>query len=156
MLDAIKGLTATGRRQRQTEDLQRLLAEARAEREALATALTHFTEQRAALTALDDSLRRVDDKAGASARRLDSLSARLDDLNARTEALTAVDTRIQSLAVVAEQTQANLQALGAPEGELGAYRRQVQQLSAQAADVRANAATATRAATRKRAVPALM
>ena len=39
MLDAIKGLTAGSRRQKHADDLQALVAEARAEREALASAL---------------------------------------------------------------------------------------------------------------------
>jgi DNA repair ATPase RecN len=120
MLDAIKGLTASGRRQKQSEDLQGLVAEARAERESLTAALAQFVERRAALTALDDSLRRVDEKAAESVRRLDALSTRLDGLDARTSALTAIDARIQSLSAAAERAQQTVETLGAPGGELGA------------------------------------
>jgi hypothetical protein len=62
MLDAIKGLTGSGKLQKQSDDLQTLIAEARAEREALTEALAQFASRRAELTALNETIASVDEK----------------------------------------------------------------------------------------------
>jgi len=61
MLDAIKGLTGGGRLQKQSDDLQSLIADARAEREALTDAMAQFSSRRAEITALNESIARVDE-----------------------------------------------------------------------------------------------
>src|SRR6187455_915282 len=130
MLDAIKGLTGGGRLQKQSDDLQSLIADARAEREALTDAMVQFSSRRAEITALNESIARMDEKMVGSLRQLDLLASRVHSLEQQTTVLDAVDARIQRLADTAAHTEEAVTQLAAPDGELESQRRQLQQLSA--------------------------
>ncbi len=140
MLDAFKNMTGGGKGklvQKQTDELELLIASAREERSAISAMLTALTTRSAKLAPLGKSLEQVTEKATSVTTRLDEIAARLTALDERTKELDEVDRRIQALkdaARQAEQTTAN--ALG-PDGELRKHREAVQQLSQQALQTQA-------------------
>ena len=76
MLDAIKGLTGGGKAQKQSDDLQGLIAAAREERSALSTMLTQISMRSAKLSQLGKSLEQVDQKAASTTVKLDDIVKR--------------------------------------------------------------------------------
>src|SRR5499433_2226915 len=125
MLDAFKTITgAKGNKtaQKQTDELETLIATAREERSAISAMLTALTTRSAKLTPLGKSLEQVSEKASGVTARLDEIAKRLSALDDRTKDLEAIDERIQALkesAKLAEQT--TQKALG-PDGELQKHR----------------------------------
>src|SRR5258705_5939978 len=138
MLDAIKGLTGGGRAQKQTEDLQGLIAAAREERSALSTMLTQISMRSAKLSQLGKSLEQVDQKAASTTTKLDEIVKRVEGLEDRARTFGEVEKRVQALLDVATQAQVAAEKLMAPDGELQKHRQQVQQLSSQALETQAS------------------
>src|SRR6478672_9712107 len=73
MLDALKGLTGGGKAQKQSDDLQSLIAAAKEERSALSTMLTQISMRSAKLSQLGKSLEQVDQKATTTTEKLDEI-----------------------------------------------------------------------------------
>src|SRR5690348_5834048 len=134
MLDAFKNMTGAKGKvvQKQSEELELLIAAAREERSAISAMLTALTTRSAKLTPLSKSLESVTEKATEITTRLDEIANRLTALDDRSRELAEVDARIEALkesARLAEQT--TQKALG-PDGELQKHREAVQHLSSQA------------------------
>src|SRR4051812_12844984 len=135
MLDAFKQMAGGGKgklAQKQSDELETLIATAREERSAISAMLTALTTRSAKLTPLGKSLEQVSEKASGVTARLDEIAKRLEALDNRTRELETIDERILALkesAKLAEQT--TQKALG-PDGELQKHREAVQHLSSQA------------------------
>src|SRR5882762_1001525 len=104
MLDAIRGLTG-GKTQKQSDDLQGLIAAAREERSALSTMLTQISMRSAKLAQLGKSLEQIDQKADTTTSKLDEIVKRVDGLEDRAQAFGEVEKRVQSLLDSATQAQ---------------------------------------------------
>ena len=120
MLDAFKNMTGgTGKQaQKQTEELELLIASAKEERGALSAMLTALTARTAKLTPMTKSLEQVTDTAASITTRLDDIAARLATLDDRTKELAEVDKRIQALKEAARQAEQTTQRAAGPDGEL--------------------------------------
>ena len=138
MLDAIKGLTGGGKAQKQTDDLQGLIAAAREERSALSTMLTQISMRSAKQSQLGKSLEQVDQKAATTTTRLDEIVKRVEGLEDRAKSFGEVEKRVQTLLESATQAQVAADKLMAPDGELQKHRQQMQQLSSQALETQAS------------------
>src|SRR6266550_4144498 len=138
MLDAIKGLTGSGKAQKQTDDLQGLIAAAREERSALSTMLTQISMRSAKLSQLGKSLEQVDQKAATTTTKLDEIVKRVEGLEDRARSFGEVEKRVQTLLESATQAQVAGEKLMAPDGELQKHRQQMQQLSSQALETQAS------------------
>src|SRR5438093_2852517 len=139
MLDAFKNMTGgTGKQaQKQTEELELLIASAKEERGALSAMLTALTARTAKLTPMTKSLEQVTDTAASITTRLDDIAARLATLDDRTKELAEVDKRIQALKEAARQAEQTTQKAIGPDGELQKHREAVQHLSSQALQTQA-------------------
>src|SRR5687767_12165272 len=138
MLDALKGFAGGGKAQKQSDDLQSLITAAKEERSALSAMLTQISMRSSKLTQTAKALEQVDAKAATSTTKLDELLARLDGLEAKAKGFGEVEKRVQSLIETATQAQQAAEKVLAPDGELQAHRRQVQQLSSQALETQAS------------------
>src|SRR5687768_13579048 len=137
MLDALKGLGG-GKAQKQAEDLQSLITAAKEERSALSAMLTQISMRSSKLTQTAKALEQVDAKAAASTTKLDELLTRIDGLEEKAKGFSEVEKRVQTLIETANQAQQAAEKVLAPDGELQAHRRQVQQLSSQALETQAS------------------
>src|SRR5437016_7895208 len=139
MLDAFKNMTGgTGKQaQKQTEELELLIASAKEERGALSAMLTALTARTAKLTPMTKSLEQVTDTAASITTRLDDIAARLATLDDRSKELAEVDKRIQALKEAARQAEQTTQKAIGPDGELQKHREAVQHLSSQALQTQA-------------------
>src|SRR5439155_13856474 len=100
MLDAFKSITGGGKTklvQKQTDELETLIATAREERGAISAMLTALTTRSAKLTPLGKTLEQVSEKATGVTARLDDIAKRLTTLDDRTRELEEIDKRIQAL-----------------------------------------------------------
>src|SRR5215212_8959118 len=97
MLDALKGLAGGGKAQKQTDDLQSLIAAAKEERSALSTMLTQISMRSAKLSQLGKSLEQVDQKATITTGKLDEIVKRVDGLEERAKSFGEVEKRVQIL-----------------------------------------------------------
>jgi len=140
MLDAIKGLIEGGKLQKQSDELQQLIAAAREQQEALTAVLGAIAAQGPELDKLNELLHNVDRKADDSTARVDAVSSRLQKLEARTTALAGIDGRVQALIDAANQAQQTAARLTGPGGELQSHRLHVQRLSALTVETQASAA----------------
>ena len=109
MLDAFKTMTGGKNKlvQKQTDELELLIATAREERSAISAMLTALTTRSAKLAPLGKTLEQVSEKAAGVTSRLDEIAKRLTALDDRTKELEELDKRIQALkdsATQAEQT----------------------------------------------------
>src|SRR5438477_2158249 len=138
MLDAIKGLTGGNKAQKQSDDLQAVIAAAKEERSALSTMLTQISMRSAKLSQLGKSLEQVDQKAASTTGKLDEIVKRVDSLEDRARAFGEIEKRVQMLIESATQAQLAGEKLMAPDGELQKHRQQVQQLSSQALETQAS------------------
>ena len=138
MLDSLKGLAGGGKARQQSEDLQSLITAAKEERSALSAMLTQISMRSSKLAQTGKALEQVDVKAAASVTRLDDLVKRIEGLEERAKGFGEVEKRVQSLIETATQAQQAGEKLMAPDGELQAHRRQVQQLSSQALETQAS------------------
>src|SRR5438270_118336 len=134
MLDAFKTMTGCKGKlvQKQTDDLELLIATAREERSAISAMLTALTTRSAKLTPLGKTLEQVSEKATGVTSRLDEITKRLTVLDDRTKELAELDKRIQSLKESARQAEQTTQKALGPDGELQKHREAVQHLSSQA------------------------
>ncbi len=118
MLDAFKGLTGGAKAQKQSDDLQGLIATAREERNALSAMLTQISMRTSKLQQMGKSLELVDEKADAAGSRLDDLVNRIESIEERARSFGEIDARIQALLDAAAQAQHSVDRLMAPDGEL--------------------------------------
>jgi methyl-accepting chemotaxis protein len=115
MLDALKNLTGgkTKLVQKQTDELELLVAAAREERAAISAMLTTLTTRSQKLAPLGKALEEMTDRVTGVTQRLDDVAARLALVDDRTKALEEVDVRIQALKDAAHQAEQTTQkALG--------------------------------------------
>ncbi len=143
MLDAFKNMT-TGKGkvvQKQSEELEQLIASAREERSAISAMLTALTTRSAKLTPLSKSLEQVTEKATSVTTQLDEIAKRLAALDDRSKELAEVDARIQALKEAARQAEQTTQKALGPDGELAKHREAVQHLSSQALQTHATLET---------------
>src|SRR6185503_15212641 len=140
MLDAFRSITGNGKgkdAQKQTDELQALIASAREERSALSAMLSALTTRGAKLTPLGKQLEQVTEHATSVTGKLDDIGKRLASLDSRTHELEQVDKRIQDLKDQAKQAEATTQKAIGPDGELHKHREAVQRLSSQALQTQA-------------------
>ncbi|HEY2152432.1 MAG TPA: hypothetical protein VGH34_16605 [Vicinamibacterales bacterium] len=143
MLDAFKNITgAKGKTaQKQTEDLEQLIATSREERSAISAMMTALTAKSAKLSPLGKSLEQVSEKASSVTAQLDEITRRLTTLDDRTKELAEVDKRIEALKDAARQAEQTTQKAIGPDGELQKHREAVQHLSSQALGTQATLET---------------
>ena len=134
MLDAFKNITGGKSKlvQKQTDELELLIATAREERGALSAMLTSLAARSAKLTPLGKTLEQVTDRATSVAEQLDGIEKRFTTLDDRRRELEDIDKRIQSLKDSAKQAEQTTQKALGPDGELQKHREAVQHLSSQA------------------------
>src|SRR5256714_14814663 len=96
MLDAIKGLTGGGKAQKQTDDLQGLIAAAREERSALSTMPTQISMRSAKPQQRWKSLEQVDHKDATTASKLDEIVQRGQEIEYRANAFGVGAKRAQA------------------------------------------------------------
>src|SRR5262245_36751090 len=134
MLDAFKTITGTKGKlaQKQTDELEMLIATAREERSAISAMLTALTTRSAKLTPLGKSLEQVSEKAGGVTARLDEIVTRLEALDERTRELDTIEDRIRALKESAHQAEQTTQMALGPDGELQKHREAMENLSSQA------------------------
>ena len=141
MLDAFKNLTGGGGKgklaQKQTDELEALIAAAREERGAVSAMLTSLTTRSAKLTPLGKSLEQVTERATSVTTRMDDIGRRLTALDDRTKELEEIDKRILALKDAARQAEQTTQKALGPDGELQKHREAVQHLSSQALQTQA-------------------
>ena len=89
MLDALKNLTGGKSKlvQKQTDELELLVASAREERAAISAMLTTLTTRSQKLTPLGKTLEQMTDRVMGVTERLDDIAARLALIDDRTKAL---------------------------------------------------------------------
>ena len=99
MLDAFKSMTGGKGKlvQKQTEELELLIATAREERSAISAMLTALTTRSDKLAPLGKTLEQVSEKATGVTLRLDDIAKRLATLDDRTKEMEEIDKRIQAL-----------------------------------------------------------
>src|SRR3990170_4653041 len=107
MLDAFKNMTGGKGKlvQKQTGELEALIAVAREERSAISAMLTALTTRSAKLAPLGKSLEQVTEKATTVTARLDEIAKRLTSLDDHTKELGEIDKRIQALKDAARQAE---------------------------------------------------
>src|SRR5438552_10199185 len=105
MLDAFKNMTGGKGKlvQKQTDELELLIATAREERSAISAMLTALTTRSAKLTPLSKSLEQVTEMATSVTTRFDQIAERLSMLDERTKDFAELDNRIQALKEGARQ-----------------------------------------------------
>ena len=135
MLDAFKNLTGGKGKlvQKQTDELELLIATAREERAAISAMLTTLTTRSAKLAPLGKTLEQVTDqrdRRDRAARRHRGAARAASTIARRT--LEEVDMRIQALKDAANQAEQTTQKALGPDGELQQHREALQQLSSQA------------------------
>src|SRR5258707_1935390 len=146
MLDAFKNFSGGKGKlvQKQTDELEILIATAREERSAISAMLTALTTRSAKLTPLGKSLEQVSEKATGVTARLDEIAKRLTALDERTRELEEIDKRIVALKESAKQAEQTTRKAIGPDGELQKHREAVQHLSSQALGTQATLDTLKR------------
>ncbi len=146
MLDAFKNFSGGKGKlvQKQTDELETLIATAREERSAISAMLTALTTRSAKLTPLGKSLEQVSEKATGVTARLDEIAKRLTALDERTRELEEIDKRIVALKESAKQAEQTTRKAIGPDGELQKHREAVQHLSSQALGTQATLDTLKR------------
>ena len=143
MLEAFKNMTGGKGKlvQKQSDELELLIATAREERSAISAMLTALTTRSAKLTPLSKSLEQVTERATSVTARLDEIAKRLTALDDHTRQLEELDKRIQALKDSARQAEQTTQKALGPDGELQKHREAVQHLSSQALQTQATLET---------------
>jgi chromosome segregation ATPase len=116
----------------QVAELTELIGTAREERAALSTMLTQVEMHGSKLSTLGRTLQEVNERAGGTAGKMDTLTTRLSTLEERATGLEKVEDRIDSLSGTVVKVEETAQRLLSPDGELQKHRLEVQQLSSQA------------------------
>src|SRR6185436_6690555 len=113
MADAIKNMFGGSNKgkavEKQTTELELLIATAREERSAISAMLTALTTRSAKLTPLTHSMEQAVQMASTVASRLDGIAERLDSLDERTRDIESLDARIQALKDAAQQAEETTQ-----------------------------------------------
>src|SRR5262252_813245 len=120
MADAIKNMFGGANKgkavEKQTTELELLIATAREERSAISAMLTALTTRSAKLTPLTHSMEQAVQTASTVAarldgigERLDGIGERLDSLDERTRDIESLDARIQALKDSAQQAEETTQ-----------------------------------------------
>ena len=138
MLDSLKGLAGGGKAQKQVDDLHSLITAAKEERSALSAMLTQISMRSSKLSQMGKSLEQIEQKAVSAGEKLDEVTRRLEGVEGRAKAFGDVEKRVHSLIEAATQAQAAAEKLMAPDGDLQAHRRQVQQLASQSLETQAS------------------
>ena len=139
MLDSLKGFGgSSGKAQKQVDDLQSLIAAAKEERSALSAMLTQISMRSSKLSQMGKSLEQIEQKATTATEKLDEVTKRLNGVEERAKSFNDVEKRVNALIDTATTAQQAAEKLMAPDGELQAHRRQVQQLSSQALETQAS------------------
>src|SRR5262245_46935557 len=143
MLDALKNLTGGKNKpvQKQTDELELLVASAREERAAISAMLTTLTARSKTLAPLNKALEQMTDRVVGVTGRLDDIAARIALIDDRTKALEEVDLRIQALKDAANHAEQTTQKALGPDGELQQLREALHQLSSQAVSTYATVET---------------
>ncbi len=84
MLDALKGLTGSGKTQKQAEDFQTLIASAKEERSALNAMLAQIALRSSRLSQVGKTLEQFDEKTVATGGKLAAVDKRVASLEERT------------------------------------------------------------------------
>jgi chromosome segregation ATPase len=137
MLDTIKGLTGNGKGQKQTEELQSLIATAREERGALSAMLTQISMRSSKLAQMGKSLEQAGQRAEAAAALSEEVSKRVASLDERLTMLDRVDERLDGLVSRVDELQRVSEQLVAPDSTLETHKLAVQQLAAETVETRA-------------------
>src|SRR3954465_15139642 len=115
MLEAFKNIAGGKGKaaQKQTDELEQLIATAREERRAISAMLTALTARSAKLTPLGKTLEQVSEKATTVTGRLDEIAKPLTALDNRTHEMEEIEKRILALKESARQAEQTTQkALG--------------------------------------------
>ena len=131
MLDALKGLTGSGKAQKQAEDFQALIASAKEERSALNAMLAQIVLRSPRLSQVGKTLEQLDEKTVATGGKLADVDTRIASLEERIRTFAEIDGRMQALLATAAQAQQAAEALVAPDSDLQKHRQSVQHLSSQ-------------------------
>ena len=140
MLDALKNMAGGKGKtaQKQVDELEALIANAREERGAIGAMLTALATRSAKLAPIQKTLEQVTQRAGTTAEQVEALSRRLADLDTQALQLAELDKRIQVLKEAALQAEQTTERALGPDGELRKHREAVQQLSSQALQTQAS------------------
>ena len=131
MLDALKGLTGSGKAQKQAEDFQALIASAKEERSSLNAMLAQIALRSSRLTQVSKTLEQFDEKTVATGGKIADVDKRIAGLEERIRTFADIDARIQALLETAARAQQAAEALVAPGSDLQKHRQSVQHLSSQ-------------------------
>ena len=111
MLDALKGLTGSGKAQKQAEDFQALIASAKEERSALNAMLAQIALRSPRLSQVGKTLEQLDEKTVATGGKLADVDTRIAGLEERIRTFAEIDGRMQALLATAAQAQQAAEAL---------------------------------------------
>ena len=131
MLDALKKLTGGSRTEKQAEDFQALILEAKEERSALNAMLAQIDLRGSKLAQVGKTLEQFDAKTVATDRKVTDVDKRIAGLEERTRTFAEIDVRIQELLTISEQAHQKAESLVAPDSDLQKFRKSVQRLSSQ-------------------------
>ena len=131
MLDALKKLTGGSRTEKQAEDFQALILEAKEERSALNAMLAQIDLRGSKLAQVGKTLEQFDAKTVATDRKVTDVDKRIAGLEERTRTFAEIDVRIQELLTISEQAHQKAESLVAPDSDLQKFRKSVQHLSSQ-------------------------
>src|SRR5205823_13614217 len=118
MLETLRNLAGGKGAQKQADELERLIARAHEERNALSEMLTSLTTRSAKLQPMSKSLEQMTEKASAAATKLEEIAKRLTALDERTKELDEIDKKIQALKDAARQAEQTTEKAIGPDGEL--------------------------------------
>ncbi len=140
MLDAIKNMAGGKGKtaQKQVDELEALIANAREERGAIGAMLTALASRSAKLAPIQKTLEQVTQRATETSEQVDDLSRRLTAIDTHAQELVELDKRIQTLKEAAGQAEQTTERALGPDGELRKHREAVQQLSSQALQTQAS------------------
>ena len=139
MLDALFG--TQGSKNRQQDELQALIAQAREERTMLSAMLTQMAGGTSKLAQTSKALEQVGQKADAALRRLDDLGHKVTGYEDRSKGLEQIEKRIAALVEQVHEAQRVSEKITAPDGELQKHRLAVNQLASQALENQATIET---------------
>ncbi len=139
MLDALFG--TQGSKNRQQDELQVLIAQAREDRPMLSAMLTQMAGGTSKLAQTSKALDLVGQKADSALKRLDDLGHKVTGYEDRSKGLEQIEKRIAALLEQVHEAQRVSEKITAPDGELQKHRLAVNQLASQALENQATIET---------------
>ena len=139
MLDALFG--SQGSKNRQQDELQALIAQAREERTILSAMLTQLAGGTSKLAQTSKALDLIGQKADVALQRLDDLGEKVTGYEDRSKGLEQIETRITALLEQVHEAERVSEKITAPDGELQKHRLAVSQLASQALENQATIET---------------